>query len=84
VESTLYEIPLMYHRQGLDRIVLERLDMEVPDADLSGWEHVVEVVTGSDCTVRIAVVGKYIDLSDSYKSVDEALFHGGIANDCKV
>lgn len=84
VQSTLYEIPLMYHRQGLDTIVLQRLGMEFPEADLTGWQHVVDVVTGSDCTVRIAVVGKYIDLSDSYKSVDEALFHGGIANDCKV
>jgi CTP synthase len=84
VQSSLYEIPIMYHTQGLDEIVLKRLDMDVAPADLSGWQHVVEVVTGSNCTVRIAVVGKYIDLSDSYKSVDEALFHGGIANDCKV
>lgn len=84
VQSTLYEIPLMYHRQGLDSIALERLNMEIPPADLNGWEHVVEVVTGSPCLTRIAVVGKYIELADSYKSVDEALFHGGIANDCRV
>ncbi len=84
VQSSLYEIPLMYHAQGLDELVLTRLDMEVPPADLTGWQHVVKVVTSSSCTVRIAVVGKYIDLSDSYKSVDEALYHGGIANDCKV
>ncbi len=84
IQSTLYEIPLMYHKQGLDRICLERLDMEVPQEDLSGWEHVVEVVTGAEKTVRIAVVGKYIELSDSYKSVDEALIHGGVANDVRV
>lgn len=84
ITSTLYEIPLMYHTQGLDQICLERLDMEVPTADLSDWEHVVSVVTGSNRTIRIGVVGKYIELSDSYKSVDEALSHGGVANDVKV
>jgi CTP synthase len=84
VRSTLYEIPLMYHQQGLDKICLARLEMEIPPADLSGWERVVSVVTGSPRTVRIAVAGKYIELSDSYKSVDEALIHGGIANDSRV
>ncbi|TVR67971.1 MAG: CTP synthase [Spirochaetaceae bacterium] len=84
IQSTLYEIPLMYHKQGLDRICLERLGMDVPAEDLSGWEHVVEVVTGAERTARIAVVGKYIELSDSYKSVDEALIHGGVANDVRV
>ncbi|MFW5827708.1 MAG: CTP synthase [Alkalispirochaeta sp.] len=84
VSSTLYEIPLVYHRQGLDSTALKLLDVEAGEAELSGWQHVVHVVTGSDCTVRIAVVGKYIELSDTYKSVDEALFHGGIANECRV
>ncbi len=84
IKSTLYEIPLMYHQQGLDSICLSRLEMEIPEADLSGWERVVSVVTGSSQVVRIAVVGKYIELSDSYKSVDEALIHGGIANDSRV
>jgi CTP synthase len=84
IRSTLYEIPLMYHRQGLDEIALKRLGLEIHDAELSGWERVVRVVTESDRVARIAVLGKYIELSDSYKSVDEALFHGGIANDCRV
>lgn len=84
IRSTLYEIPLMYHRQGLDEIALKRLGLEIRPAELAGWERVVRVVTESDRLVRIAVLGKYIELSDSYKSVDEALFHGGIANDCRV
>jgi CTP synthase len=84
IQSTLYEIPLMYHKQELDRACLERLDMDVPPADLSGWERVVEVVTGAERCIRIAVVGKYIELSDSYKSVDEALAHGGVANGVRV
>jgi CTP synthase len=84
IESTIYEIPLMYHHQKLDEIVLEKLGLEVPDADLSEWKRVVEIFTKADTTVRIAVVGKYIDLNDSYKSVDEALYHGGIANNSRV
>jgi CTP synthase len=84
VSSTLYEIPLVYHRQGLDGTALKLLGVEAGEAELSGWQHVVQVVTGSNCVVRIAVVGKYIELSDTYKSVDEALFHGGIANECRV
>ena len=84
VKNSLYEIPLMYHAQGLDDLCLTRLGIESDDADLSEWERVVRVATEASCTVRIAVVGKYIELSDSYKSVDEALKHGGIANDCAV
>lgn len=84
VSSTLYEIPLVYHRQGLDGTALKLLGIDAGGAELSGWQHVVDVVTGSNCVVRIAVVGKYIELSDTYKSVDEALFHGGIANECRV
>ena len=84
IQSTLYEIPLMYHRQGLDATAIRLLGMDAGTAELGAWEHVVEVMTGSSCTVRIGVVGKYIELSDSYKSVDEALYHGGIANECRV
>jgi CTP synthase len=84
IQSTLYEIPLMYHRQGLDGTALKLLGIDAGEAQLSGWERVVDVMTGAECEVRIGVVGKYIELSDSYKSVDEALYHGGIANDCRV
>ncbi|POR02272.1 CTP synthetase [Alkalispirochaeta sphaeroplastigenens] len=84
VKRSLYEIPLMYHRQGLDRVCLERLGLEVPPEDLSEWEHVVSVVTGAERQVRIAVVGKYIELSDTYKSVDEAIIHGAVAQNLRV
>ncbi len=84
VESTIYEIPLIFARQSLDVIVLDRLGLEYGECDLSPWEHVVDVFRQSEQTVRIAVVGKYIELHDSYKSVDEALYHGGIANDHRV
>jgi CTP synthase len=80
VLSTIYEIPLMYASQGLDEIVLRKLKAESPPSNLSAWQEVVDVYKNCKQTVRIAVVGKYIDLEDSYKSVDEALFHGGIAN----
>jgi CTP synthase len=84
VQTTLYEIPLMYHRQKLDEIALDKLELQYGEARLSAWEEVVEVFTTTTKRARIAVVGKYIELSDSYKSVDEALFHGGIANGAKV
>lgn len=84
VSSTIYEIPLAFHKQKLDQIVLVRLGLAHDEPDLSAWERVVSVFSGSRRTVRIAVVGKYIDLADSYKSVDEALYHGGISNDCRV
>ncbi|TVR00430.1 MAG: CTP synthase [Spirochaetaceae bacterium] len=84
VETTIYEIPLIFHRQKLDEIVLKKLHLEAGPVDLSEWEHVVRVMRDADRTITIAVVGKYIDLNDSYKSVDEALFHGGIANDVRV
>ena len=84
VRSTIYEIPMMFFEQRLDEIVLDRLHLEYDQCDLSEWEHVVDVFQQSERIVRIAVVGKYIELNDSYKSVDEALYHGGIANDWKV
>ncbi|HUX52226.1 MAG TPA: CTP synthase, partial [Spirochaetia bacterium] len=80
VLSTIYEIPLMYAQQGLDDIVLRKLKVDSPPVNLTEWQRVVDVYRNCNQTVRIAVVGKYIDLADSYKSVDEALFHGGIAN----
>ncbi len=84
IESTIYEIPLIYHHQSLDEIALRKLDLEIPKADLSEWQRVISVYRTAERTARIAVVGKYIDLHDSYKSVDEALFHGGVASDSRV
>jgi CTP synthase len=80
VVSSIYEIPLMYQSQGLDARVLERLGIEAADSDMSRWQAIVDVILSTERTVRIGMVGKYIELADAYKSVDEALFHGGIAN----
>ncbi|MFW6215046.1 MAG: CTP synthase [Alkalispirochaetaceae bacterium] len=84
IQTTLYEIPLMYYGQKLDEIALEKLELSYGEAGLSAWEKVVEVYTTTETKARIAVVGKYIELSDSYKSVDEALYHGGIARNARV
>jgi len=84
VKTTIYEIPLSFQHQKLDEIILSRLRVPFQTPDLGEWEHVVEVFGNAGQPVRIAVVGKYIDLNDSYKSVDEALFHGGIANESGV
>jgi CTP synthase len=82
--ETVYEVPLVFHRQGLDAIIVKLLGLEPRRADLSRWEDVVKRVTSPRHETRIAVVGKYIELKDSYKSLIEALIHGGIANDCRV
>lgn len=83
--ETIYEVPLVFHEQGLDRLVVERLGLNVPQPDLSSWRALVErAKRPSQGRVRIAVVGKYTQLVDSYKSINEALIHGGIANDVRV
>ncbi|MBX6332839.1 MAG: CTP synthase [Gemmatimonadaceae bacterium] len=81
---TIYEIPLAFHEQGLDERVVSRLGLEGRAPDLSAWRHMVARITAPRERVRIAVVGKYTELVDSYKSVQEALIHGGIANDVGV
>ena len=82
--DTVYEVPLVFHREGLDEIVLKHLGLERRTIDLSRWEEVVRTVKSPRRRARIAVVGKYVDLKDSYKSLVEALTHGGIANDARV
>jgi CTP synthase len=84
VRNTIYEIPLIFSRQNLDTIVLDRLELSYDEGDLSEWEHVAQVLSEEKRGARIAVVGKYINLHDSYKSVDEALYHGGVANDSNI
>ena len=84
VKSTIYQIPLVYHEQHLDEIALRKLGFPDSDADLSEWHRVVSTFTNGTKTVKIGVVGKYIHLNDTYKSVYEALYHGGIANKVKV
>ena len=84
VDTTIYEIPLVYHKQNLDAIAVQKLGIEAGKADLTPWENVVDTFKNAEETVRIALVGKYIHLNDTYKSIMEALFHGGIANKVKV
>ena len=84
VNTTIYEIPLIYHDQQLDKIILDKLRLETPEADLTEWRGVVRRIKDAEGVVTIAVVGKYIHLQDSYKSINEALFHGGIANEVRV
>jgi len=81
---SIYEIPLKFHEQGFDREVCERLRLETREPDLTAWRQMVERVIHPSRQVRIAVVGKYTDLHDAYKSVHESLLHGGIANDVGV
>ncbi len=82
--DSIYEIPLRFLDQGLDREVTFRLRLETPEPDLSEWRTMVGKVLHPKERVRIAVVGKYTDLTDAYKSVQEALIHGGIANEVGV
>jgi CTP synthase len=81
---TIYQIPLAFHEQGLDARVVERLGLTGRVPDLSPWADRVHRIVHPRERVRIAVVGKYTEYADSYKSVHEALIHGGIANDVGV
>ena len=77
--QSIYEIPLRFRDQGIDRVVCERLRLETKEPELGPWRTMVETILRPRERVRIAVVGKYTDLHDAYKSVQEALIHGGIA-----
>ncbi len=82
--STIYEVPLMMQKEGLDRIVLKKLDMDVSPANMAEWEKMVYRINHPSKKVKITVVGKYVELPDAYMSVTEALHHAGIANDAEV
>jgi CTP synthase len=83
--DTIYEVPLEYARQRLDDLVCQKLGLETKRPDLTQWKSLVQrIKEPANGVVRIAVVGKYVALVDSYKSVQEALIHGGIANDVGV
>ncbi len=82
--ETIYEVPLVFHKEGLDDKIVSLLNIWTRSPKLEGWERLVEKVKNPKYSVTIAIVGKYIDLRESYKSLNEALCHGGIANDCKV
>jgi CTP synthase len=81
----IYEVPLAFKRQGLDDLILKKLKIKREDKDFADWkENVVDRLKHSQREVKISVVGKYISLPDAYKSIYEALVHGGIANSCRV
>ncbi|PKL07949.1 MAG: CTP synthase [Spirochaetae bacterium HGW-Spirochaetae-7] len=82
--ATIYSIPLVFHEQGLDQFLLRKMNVESRHADLKAWKEVVRKLTEPKGRIRIGVIGKYMDLHDAYKSVWEALSHGGIANDAGV
>jgi CTP synthase len=82
--STIYELPLTLHAEGLDDRVAELLNIWSRAPRLEKWEKIVKAIKEPSREVRVAIVGKYVDQTESYKSLNEALIHGGIANDCKV
>ena len=81
---SIYEIPLRFSEQRFDEVVCERLRLTTREPDLAAWRKMTETILQPGSRVRIAVVGKYTDLHDAYKSVHEALIHGGIAHDVGV
>ena len=82
--DNIYKIPLWLHSQKLDEIVLRKLRIEAPQADLSDWKHVVNAMEFPEAEVTVGMIGKYVDLTESYKSVNEALTHAGIHNGTRV
>jgi CTP synthase len=82
--SSIYQVPLALHEYGLDGLVVERLGLDRPAPDLGAWRRMVNGIYHAAGEVEIAICGKYVDLRDSYKSIEEALVHGGIENDVEV
>ena len=82
--ANIYEVPLMFNREGLDDKITALLNIWSKKPDLAKWQAIVDTIREPKKEVEIAVVGKYVKLTDSYKSLNEALTHGGIANGCKV
>lgn len=82
--ENIYEVPLVFHREGLDQKIVDLLNIWTGQPHLDEWELVAERVMNPCSEVVIAIVGKYVDWTDSYKSLNEALTHGGIANQCRV
>jgi CTP synthase len=80
----IYEVPLIFHQEGLDDKIIELLNIWTRAPQLDNWEELIRKIKAPKHSVTIAVVGKYVDLTESYKSLNEALYHGGIANDSKV
>ncbi len=81
---SIYAVPRMLHDQGFDDVVVNQLRLDVPPADLSDWDAVVKAIATPKYRVRIALVGKYVELTEAYKSLNEALLHAGIHSSAKV
>jgi CTP synthase len=82
--TSIYQVPLMFHKEGLDDIVCEKLGLACPPPDLTEWEKMVEKIYSMTESVEIAMCGKYIHLHDAYKSIIESFTHAGVANDVHV
>ena len=82
--ETVYEVPIVFHQEGLDEKIVEKLNIWTGRPNLKGWERVIKKIKHPHFETTIAVVGKYVGLIESYKSLTEALIHGGIANDARV
>ena len=80
----IYEVPLVFHKEGLDDKIVELLNIWTRAPRLEAWEELIRKIQTTQQAVTIAIVGKYVDLTESYKSLNEALYHGGVANECKV
>jgi len=83
VES-IYEVPMFFHQEGLDEKIVQLLNIWTRSPRLEKWEAIIQAIKNPRGVVDIAIVGKYVNLKDSYKSLNEALIHGGIANRCRV
>ncbi len=82
--ETIYEVPIVFHNEGLDQLIGKKLKLDLHEPDLTLWKDIVRKIKEPKNEVTIAIVGKYTGLKDSYKSLIEALTHGGIANDARV
>lgn len=82
--SSIYEIPVHLNKQGLDDIVVKKLHLDVGEADLSEWQTVIDNESKREGEIKVAMVGKYTNLSDAYKSLNEALTHAGLHTGCDV
>ena len=82
--KSIYQIPMILHEQGLDEIVVKKLGLTLKPADLSEWQQVVDAQAVQTMTIRVGMVGKYTELNDAYKSINEALLHAGIHTETRV
>lgn len=82
--STIYEVPISLHKEKLDDLIIKQLELKTSKLNLNGWTKTVAIIKGPKSKLTIGIVGKYVDLKESYKSLNEAIIHGGIANNAHV